>query len=129
MDIFYHILCRVNPAVVYKRRPIQDNNVANPDSAVYLRVVQMRLSNARRRAGLTQEEAADLAGLPVRTYQGLEGIRDGRNFNPTLLTLRAVAQALKTTIGELSSEPTSEDLDGFKRTIKNKTARRTTKPK
>jgi transcriptional regulator with XRE-family HTH domain len=91
---------------------------------LFLRVVRMRLSNARRKIGLTQEEAADRAQLPVRTYQGLEGIRDGRSFNPTLLTL-TVSNAVGIELGKLIEPPTIEDLRELEKTSKLTSSRRT----
>lgn len=84
----------------------------------------MRLSDARRRAGLTQEQAADASNLPVRTYQGLEGVRDGRPFNPTLMTLRAVAQTVGLSIGELTADPTPEELHLLEAVRSDRMARR-----
>ncbi len=90
----------------------------------FLQVVQMRLSKARRKSGLTQEEAADRAQLPVRTYQGLEGIRDGRKFNPTLLTLYAASSAVGIELATLVEPPEKEDLQTLELTFKLKSSRR-----
>lgn len=76
----------------------------------FLQIIQMRLGKARREAGLTQEEAADRAALPVRTYQGLEGIRGKRSFNPTLLTLYAVSKAVNLELEKLIEQPSLEEI-------------------
>jgi transcriptional regulator with XRE-family HTH domain len=76
----------------------------------FLQVIQMRLGQARREAGLTQEETADRAALPVRTYQGLEGIRGRRRFNPTILTLYAVSKAVNLELEKLIEQPSLEEI-------------------
>ena len=93
----------------------------------YYRVVQMRLAVARLRLGLTQEEVADLADLPVRSYQGLEGIRDSRNFNPTLQTLRGVAAALRLHLPDLIAEASTEEVQSVVVAQGNRAARRVSK--
>jgi transcriptional regulator with XRE-family HTH domain len=98
-----------------------------PNPAVYLQIVQLRISNARLKYRLTQEQVADLASMPVRSYQGLEGIRDGRNFNPTLLTLRAVAKALGLELSELIKEPSPEEIQQLEEVLNNRLTRRLSK--
>jgi transcriptional regulator with XRE-family HTH domain len=87
----------------------------NPDE--FLRVIQMRLGQARQVEGLTQEEAADRAGLPVRTYQGLEGVRDRRSFNPKLLTLYAAAKAVNIALETLLKSPSKEEVEDLKKLL------------
>ena len=90
----------------------------------YYRVLQMRLAVAQLRLGLTQEEAADLADLLVWSCQGLD-IRDSRNFNPTLQTLRGVAAALQLYLPDLIAEASNEEIQSA--TQGNRTARRVSK--
>ncbi len=113
--------------MVFKRSTLQ-HNLVSTNKETYLRIVQLRLSNARLAAGLTQEETADLADLPVRTYQGLEGVRDPRSFNPTLLTLRSVARAVNISLCDLTQDPSSEELQTLESTLKNRIPRRAARP-
>ncbi len=94
------------------------------DTNTYLLVIQLRISNARLKYRLTQEQVADLANMPVRSYQGLEGIREGRNFNPTLLTLLAVAKAVSLKLTELIKEPTSDEIQQLEEVLNNRLTRR-----
>lgn len=57
-----------------------------------------RVRAARIAAGLTQEEAAEKAGM---RYQALAKIERGATDNPTLRTIRAIAKALGVSVCEL----------------------------
>jgi DNA-binding XRE family transcriptional regulator len=89
-------------------------NASPGDDQTYLLAVRMRISQARQSLNLTQEAAADLAHLPVRTYQGLESLSEHRDFNPTLKTLRAVARAVGQTVPDLTREPTQAEIEEIK---------------
>jgi DNA-binding XRE family transcriptional regulator len=93
------------------QKPILEPNASPGDDQTYLLAVRMRISQARRSLNLTQEAAADLAHLPVRTYQGLESLSEHRDFNPTLKTLRAVARAVGQTVPDLTREPTQTEIE------------------
>lgn len=58
--------------------------------APLLRVVGTRIRQAREAAGLTQEQAAEAAGMDPRCWRRLEN----GEINPTLSTLARVAGAL-----------------------------------
>jgi transcriptional regulator with XRE-family HTH domain len=55
--------------------------------------------DARRRAGLTQEDVAFEAGISVRHYQSLESA----DLNPSYLVLLSVSRALKISLPRLLS--------------------------
>ena len=76
----------------------------------YLAVVRARIRSARAAKGLRQEDAANLAGIELRNWQRLENPNPIRKFNPTLETLRAIARALGTTVGDITKEPTAKEL-------------------
>lgn len=61
-----------------------------PDEAALLRDVGLRVRNARKAAGLSQEDAAAAAGLDWRRWQRIEG----GEVNATVRTLARVAKAL-----------------------------------
>lgn len=56
---------------------------------------------ARKRAGMTQEDAAHEADLSLRHYQLLES---GRDANATVKTLFAIAKALGTRVGQIVAD-------------------------
>jgi transcriptional regulator with XRE-family HTH domain len=56
------------------------------------------LKRLRARAGLTQQQLADRAGLSIALVLGLE---QGKRDNPRLDTLRKLARGLGCTVGEL----------------------------
>lgn len=94
------------------------------DEDTYTQIIQLRISNARLKYRLTQEQIAEKAGMPVRSYQGLEGLRESRQFNPTLLTLRRVAAALEIPLYELIQEPQPQELELLSAVLNNRVARR-----
>lgn len=60
-----------------------------------------RIREARCAAGLTQEAAADAAGLDWRRWQRLEG----GTVNPTVKTLTLVARAVGLSFWQLMARP------------------------
>ena len=48
----------------------------------------------------------------MRSYQGLEGIRDSRNFNLALQTLRGVAAVLQLHLPDLIAEASTKEIQG-----------------
>ena len=81
----------------------------------FLAVVRARIKAARAAKKIRQEDAAELSGIELRNWQRLEGFNPRRKFNPTLETLRAVAHVLDTTVGDLTKEPTLDELEMLKR--------------
>jgi len=63
-----------------------------------------KIALARKRAGLTQEQLADLTNITVRTIQRIES---GKSI-PRTFTIRTIASALETTYEELTNEPQNE---------------------
>ena len=61
------------------------------DEREFLRGVGARMKSCRLRAGLTQERAAEAAGIHLYTYGIVER---GQNRNPSLLLLYRLARAL-----------------------------------
>ena len=57
-----------------------------------------RLASLRWRAGLGRDELAKVSGVSEHLVQSLE---QGRTANPSLRTLRGLAQGLGVTVGEL----------------------------
>lgn len=51
--------------------------------------------------GLTQEQFAELAGIPYKVYQHIEA---GRRSNPRLSTLEKLAHGFGLTVGDLFSQ-------------------------
>ena len=62
--------------------------------------LHQKISNARKRKGLTQEELADLANVTVRTIQRLES----GESTPRPYTIKAIAAALDTTFEMLAGD-------------------------
>jgi len=65
-----------------------------PNESGVLREAGRRIATAREGLGLTQEEAADRAGIDYKRWQRLEG----GTVNATLRTLLRVADALGTNV-------------------------------
>jgi transcriptional regulator with XRE-family HTH domain len=61
-----------------------------------------RLGLLRWRAGLSRDQLAKLSGVSEHLVQSLE---QGRTANPSLRTLRGLAQGLGVTVGELVGDP------------------------
>ena len=68
-------------------------------SVAYL--FRLRLKQLRLAAGLTQEEYAELCGIPYKVYQHLER---GRRNNPRLATLEKLAKGLGLSVYDLFSQ-------------------------
>lgn len=66
-----------------------------------MRKLSQAMRDARKRAGLTQTDAEGISGMSRRTISALE---KDRSFNPTLLSLRALAGAYGCTVSELIGE-------------------------
>ncbi len=73
-----------------------------------------RLADLRRRAGLTQEKAAEKAGVSRNHYQlwesGLSDRKKRSPANPTLLNLVEIARALDCDVSDLVADFTRERL-------------------
>jgi transcriptional regulator with XRE-family HTH domain len=71
--------------------------------AAYVQRLATSLRQARKQAGLSQEDVAYRAGLTRYTYQKYEKgeSRPGRPANPTVRTLIAVAQVLSMPLADL----------------------------
>ena len=86
---------------------IQTQTVVTDDQE-FLKIVQLRIALARKRANLTQEEAAFKCKVSVRGYQAIESTNSKRRFNPGLLTLWQLSQGLQVPLEELV-KPVSRD--------------------
>lgn len=65
-----------------------------PNESSVLREAGRRVAAARRASGLTQEEAADRAGIDYKRYQRLES----GTVNATIRTLLRIAEAFDTSV-------------------------------
>jgi transcriptional regulator with XRE-family HTH domain len=63
-----------------------------------------RLRTLRLACGMTQEDLATRTGFHVTRIAHLEAGRVQRHRNPTLLTLRTLAEALNCTVAQLIGE-------------------------
>ena len=77
--------------------------------ADFLRVFRLRIRKARLKKRLSQEETAELLGLPLRTYQILES-EHAKRTNPSLETIMRVSQHLELPIGKLLAIPNAKEL-------------------
>jgi transcriptional regulator with XRE-family HTH domain len=77
--------------------------------ADFLRVVRLRIRKARLKKRLSQEEAAELLGLPLRTYQILE-VEHAKRTNPSLETIMNISEKLEIPVGKLLAVPSSKEL-------------------
>jgi transcriptional regulator with XRE-family HTH domain len=90
----------------------------------YLSVVRYRIREARLAQGLRQEDVADTAGLQLRTYQRFEALKAERgSFNPTLLSIRAIARALGVALDALDAEPSVQELEAVKKAARRERGR------
>jgi transcriptional regulator with XRE-family HTH domain len=78
-----------------------------PDEAL-LRAFRLRVRLARLKLKLSQEEAAERVGLPLRTYQLLEA-EHARRTNPSLETILALSQRLGIPVGRLLAAPSASE--------------------
>jgi ribosome-binding protein aMBF1 (putative translation factor) len=84
--------------VAYPSCPRQYGRVkASAVNAKALANLANAIVDARRRAGMTQEDVAFEAGISVRHYQSLEGA----DLNPSYLVLLSVSRALKISLARL----------------------------
>ena len=77
--------------------------------ADFLRVVRLRIRKARLKKRLSQEETAELLGLPLRTYQILE-MEHAKRTNPSLEIIMRVSQHLEIPVGRLLATPNPKEL-------------------
>jgi transcriptional regulator with XRE-family HTH domain len=77
----------------------------------YLAVLKLRVRDARIALDLRQEDAAEAANMQLRSYQRFESPNDKKEFNPSIMTIRAVAQAVGLTMCALTQEPSPSELE------------------
>ncbi len=77
--------------------------------ADFLRVIRLRIRKARLKKRLSQEETAELLGIPLRTYQILESEHSKRT-NPSLETIMRISEQLEIPIGKLLAVPNAKEL-------------------
>lgn len=70
------------------------------------KLIGARIKELRKRAGLTQEQLAELVGLDARHLSRLEV---GRHF-PSLISLERIASALNVALVEFFQFPGEEDI-------------------
>jgi transcriptional regulator with XRE-family HTH domain len=80
--------------VARARRPKKRKTGYRPNESTVLREAGKKIAAVREGLGLTQEEAADRAGIDYKRWQRLES----GSVNPTLRTLLRVAEALETNL-------------------------------
>ncbi|HEX7004562.1 MAG TPA: helix-turn-helix transcriptional regulator [Trueperaceae bacterium] len=78
--------------------------------APYFAVIRLRIRRARETAGLTQEAAAERAGVAVRVWQRYEG-RKTDISDPGLWTLLRIAQGLDVDFEGLIEMPSNLELE------------------
>ena len=83
-------------------------------------VLKLRVRDARIAMDLRQEDAAEAANLQLRTYQRFESPHDKKEFNPSIMTVRAVAQAVGLTMCALTLEPTQTELERIGKPLERK---------
>lgn len=81
-----------------------------PDDDAFLELLRLRLRSARLARNLRQEDVAERTGMELRNYQRLESLTSRRRFNPTLLSLRGLANAVGISLSELVRDATLEEL-------------------
>ena len=77
--------------------------------ADFLRVFRLRIRKARLKKRLSQEETAELLGLPLRTYQILES-EHAKRTNPSLETIMQISEQLEIPVGKLLTVPSAKEL-------------------
>jgi transcriptional regulator with XRE-family HTH domain len=84
----------------------------------YLSVVRNRIREARLAQGLRQEDVAEAAGLQLRTYQRFEALMAERgSFNPTLVSIRAIARSLNVDLETLGAEPSAQEIEAVNKAV------------
>lgn len=76
-----------------------------------LDVLRYRIRQARVERGITQEEAAETVGLPLRSYQRFEG--KAKSFNPTLLNVHRITSSFGLSLDALLRPLSPEERPGF----------------
>ena len=90
----------------------------------YLSVVRHRIREARLAQGLRQEDVAEAADLQLRTYQRFEALKAERSsFNPTLVSIRAIARGLGVELEALTVEPSAQELEAVKKAARRERGR------
>lgn len=87
-----------------------------------LTVLRYRIRQARVECGLTQEEAAEKVGLPLRSYQRFEG--KARTFNPTLVNVHRVTSAFGLSLDALLRPLSPEERPGFEAWVAHRVKRK-----
>jgi transcriptional regulator with XRE-family HTH domain len=81
---------------------------------MFLVVLRRRIKQRRNALGITQEVAAEKANMTLRHYQTFEiefrRKHGEREFNPTLKSLRGIAQALDVSLLDLLRDPSLDEL-------------------
>ena len=77
--------------------------------------MRQRIRKARLATGMSQEDVAERAQMPVRSYQRFEARDEKRVFNPNLFNLLAVARGIGVDLGEFVTEPTAEEVEELER--------------
>lgn len=80
-----------------------------------------RIRNARKAAGLSQEELARRAGMSVK---GMSYIERGHIEDPHYSSLAKIAGALDVSVGELVENAPLEDLDELRKELEKEVKRR-----
>lgn len=81
--------------------PFPSKPSANGETFQLMELLALRVKARRSKAGLTQEQLAQLAGLSTMTIIRLEKKVDAKKSPPDLATLMSVARGLKTSVAEL----------------------------
>jgi transcriptional regulator with XRE-family HTH domain len=80
---------------------------------LYFAVIRLRIREARKKVGLTQEEVADKVGMDLRHYQRYEG-RVKSSSEMSLSTLRKISRVLRVGIHLLVHEPNTDEIKQLK---------------
>lgn len=90
----------------------------------FLRAIRLRIRKARLKKRLSQEEASELVGLPLRTYQILES-EHAKRTNPSLETIMQISNFLEIPVGKLLALPSQkEQQEVFSKEKRPRTARK-----
>ena len=79
------------------------------DDDAFLELLRLRLRSARLARNLRQEDVAERTGMELRNYQRPESLTSKRRFNPTLLSLRGLANAVGISLSELMRDATQKN--------------------
>ncbi|MGL4610150.1 MAG: helix-turn-helix domain-containing protein [Trueperaceae bacterium] len=80
---------------------------------LYFAVIRMRIREARKQRGLTQEEVVDKLGMDLRHYRRYEG-RVTPDSAMSLSTLRKISKVLRVRMGILVDEPNTDEVKRVK---------------